>query len=134
MQMKVIQQWETFLNQHKFKNIIKRKTCYKSQKGSCIDLIITSRQSLHQFSGVFETGISDHHLMVYTMLKSTYAKSEPKILRNFSYKDFTKEPFLQNVPHGLINVGKFAEFNDEFKAISNHHAPIKQSKLHGNTK
>ena len=29
---------ETFLNQHKFKNIIKSKTCYKSQEGSCIDL------------------------------------------------------------------------------------------------
>ena len=62
---------ETFLNQHKCKNIIKSKTCYKSQEGSCIDLIITSRHSLHQFSHVFETGISDHYLMVYTMLKST---------------------------------------------------------------
>ena len=34
----------------------------------------------------------------------------------------------------VINIGKFAEFNDEFKAILNHHAPIKQSKLCGNTK
>ena len=75
---------KTFLNQHKCKNIIKSKTCYKSQEGSCIDLIITSRYSLHQFSYVFETGISDHHLMVYTMLKSTYAKLEPNILRNCS--------------------------------------------------
>ena len=53
---------ETFLNQHKCKNIIKSKTCYKSQEGSCIDLIITSRHSLHQFSHAFETGISDYHL------------------------------------------------------------------------
>ena len=70
---------ETSLNQHKCKNIIKSKTCYKSQEGSCIDLIITNRYSLHQFSHVFETGISDHHLMVYTMLKSTYTKLEPRI-------------------------------------------------------
>ena len=53
---------KTFLNQHKCKNIIKSKTCYKSQEGSCIDLIITSRHSLHQFSHAFETGISDYHL------------------------------------------------------------------------
>ena len=46
---------ETFLNQHKRKNILKSKTCYKSQEGSCIDLIITSRYSLHQFSRAFET-------------------------------------------------------------------------------
>ena len=78
---------------------------------------------------LFETGRSDRHLMVYTMLKSTYAKWEPKILRNRSYKDFNKESFLQDLHHGLNNIGKFAEFNDEFKAILNHHAPIKQSKL-----
>ena len=68
---------ETFLNQHKCKNIIKSKTCFKPQEGSCIDLIITSRHSLHLFSHVFETGISDHYLIVYTMLKSTCAKLEP---------------------------------------------------------
>ena len=88
---------ETFLNQHKCKNIIKSKTCYKSQEGSCIDLISTSRHNLHQFSHVFETRITDHHLMVYTMLKSTYAKLEAKILRNRSYKDFNKESFLQDL-------------------------------------
>ena len=105
----------------------------KSQEGSCIDLIITSRHSLHQFSHVFETGISDHHLMVYTMLKSTYTKLEPKILRKRSYKDFNKESFLRDLQHGLNNIGNFTEFNDEFKAILDHHAPIKQSKFRGNT-
>ena len=79
---------ETFLNQHNCKNIIKNKTCYKSLEGSCIDLIITSRPSLHQFSQVFEIGMSDHHSMIYTMLKSTYTRLELKILRNRSYKYF----------------------------------------------
>ena len=37
---------ETFLNQHKCKNIIKSKTCYKLQEGSCIDLIIAAIHSL----------------------------------------------------------------------------------------
>ena len=91
---------EPFLNQRKCKNIIKSETCYKSHKGSYIDLIITSRHSLHQFSHVFETGVSDHHLMVYTMLRSTYTKLEPNILRNHSCKDFNKESFLQDLQHG----------------------------------
>ena len=61
---------ETFLNQRKCKNIIKSKTCYKSQEGSCIDLIIINRQNLScllvtcrhvtsrhdKFSHAFETG------------------------------------------------------------------------------
>ena len=63
--------------------------------------------------------------MVYTMLKSTYTKLEPKILRNRSYKD---------LQHGLKSNGMFSDFNDDFKQILNHHAPIKQSKLRGNTK
>ena len=72
---------ETCLHCRKCKNIIMSKTCYKSLEGSCTDYIITSTHSLHQFFHIFETGKSDHHLMVYTMLKSTYAKLEPKILR-----------------------------------------------------
>ena len=86
----ILMQMENFLNQHKCKNIINSKTCYKSQEGSCIDLIIASTQSLQQFPHVFESGISDHHLMVYTMLKSAYTKLGPKILRNRFYKDFNK--------------------------------------------
>ena len=120
---------ETFLKQHRCKNIIKGKTCYKSQGGSCIDLIITSRHNLHQFSHVFETVISDHHVMVYTMLKSKYTKLELKVLRKRSYKDFNKESFLRDLQHGLNNIGNFTKFNDPFKALLDHHEPIKQSKL-----
>ena len=43
--------------------------------------------------------------MVYTMLKSTYTKLEPKILRKRSYKDFNKESFLRDLQHGLNNIG-----------------------------
>ena len=122
---------KSFLNHHKCKNIIKSKTCYKLQWSCFIDLIINSR---HQFSRVFEIGINDHHLIVYTMLKSTYPKLEPKMLRNRSYRDYSKESFFQDIQHGFNNIGNFAEFDDEFKVILDHHTPIKQSKLRGNTK
>ena len=52
---------ETFLTQLKCKNIIKSKICYKSQEGSCIDLIIKSRPNLHH---IVCTGVS-------TLLKNT---------------------------------------------------------------
>ena len=71
-------------------------------------LIITSRHSLHQFSHVFETGISDPHLMVYTMLKSIHTKLELKMLTNRSCKDFNKESFLQDLQRRLNTIGKFA--------------------------
>ena len=72
-------------------------------------LIITSRHSLHQFSHVFETGISDGlYLMVYTMLKSIHTKLELKMLTNRSCKDFNKESFLQDLQRRLNTIGKFA--------------------------
>ena len=72
--------------------------------------------------------------MDYTKLKSTYTKSEPKILRNRSYKDLDNESYQQDLHHGLNNIGSVAELNDEFKVILNHYASIKQLKLRGNTK
>ena len=59
---------DSFLEEQMSTNI-KNKTCFKSVKGSCIDLNLTSRPSLHQFQNVFQTGISDHYLLIYTMLK-----------------------------------------------------------------
>ena len=64
-----------FLNSNNLYNLIKSNTCFKG-KGSCIDLFLTNRKYSFKFSGSFETGISDHHQMIYTMklLKTTFAK------------------------------------------------------------
>ena len=124
----------SFLNEHCCINIVKKKTCFKSVEGSCIDLILTSRPKLHQLTEVYETGMSDHHLMIYTMLKSTYTKAEPKILRKRSFKYFSDESFLQDLNHGLNDDGNFSSFNNDFKQIVNYHAPIKEILIRGNTK
>ena len=97
-------------------------------EGSCIGLILTSRPSLHQFTNVFETGISDHHLLIYTMLKSTYTKMEPKVLSKRCFKNFSEQSFLQDLKKGLSNTGNFSDFNNKFKNTLNDHAPIKLQK------
>ena len=84
---------DSFLDEQKCKNI-KNKTCFKSVKGSCIDLILTSRPSLHQFTNVFETAISDHRLLIYTMLKSTYTKMEPKVPSKRCFNNLLKKKKL----------------------------------------
>ena len=86
---------DSLLDEQKCKNIIENKTCFKSVKGSCIDLILTSRPSLHQFTNVFDTGISDHHLLIYTMLKPTYTKMEPKVLSKRFLKTFRNNHFCK---------------------------------------
>ena len=125
---------DSFLDEQKCKNIIKNKTCFKSVKGSCIDVILTIRPSLHQFTNVFETGISDHPPLVYRRLKSTYTKMEPKVLSERCFKNFSGQSFLQDLKEGLSNTGNFSDFNDEFKNTLNDHAPVKTSKVCRNTK
>ena len=107
----------SFLDEQKCKNIIRIKTCFKSVKGSCIDLILTSRPSLNQFTNVFEKGISDHHLLIYLMLKSTYTEMEPKVLSKRCFKNFSEQSFLQDLKQGLNNTGNCSDFNNEFKNI-----------------
>ena len=125
---------DSFLNKQKCKNIIKNKTYFKSVKGSCIDLILTSRPSLHQFTNVFETGVNTHHLLIYTMLKSTYTKMEPNVLSKRCFKNFSEQSFLQNLKQGLSNTGNFSDFNNEFKSTLNNYAPTETWKVRGNTK
>ena len=64
---------KTFLNSNSLYNLTKRNTCFKGN-GSCIDLFLTNRKNSFKFSGLYETGISDHHHMIYTMLKSCFNK------------------------------------------------------------
>ena len=65
-----------FLDSNSFINLIKTNTCFKG-KGSCIDLILSNRESSFKFTSTYETGISDHHHTVYTMLKSYFQNTEP---------------------------------------------------------
>ena len=125
---------ESFLDEQKCKNIIKNKICFRSVKGSCIVLLLTGSPSLHQFTNVFKTGISDHHLLIYTMLESIYTKMELKVLSKRCFKNVSEQSFLQNLKQGLGNTGNFSNFNKEFKNILNDHTPIKTSNVRGNTK
>ena len=74
-----------FMNSFQFKSLIKENTCFKTQKGTCIDLILSNNPMCHQYNKTFETGLSDFHKMIYTMLKSKFIKLPPKV---YVYRDF----------------------------------------------
>ena len=103
-------------------------------KGSCIVLLLTGSPSLHQFTNVFETGISDHHLLICTMLESIYTKMELNVLSKRCFKNVSEQSFLQNLKQGLGNTANFSNFNKEFKNILNDHTPIKTSNVRENIK
>ena len=68
---------EAFMQAYDFSSLIKKPACYQSNTPSCTDLILTNRKRLVKLSNTFETGLSDHHQLVCTTLKSEGFKGTP---------------------------------------------------------
>ena len=59
-----------FMKLYNLSNPVKRSTCYKNPSNpSCIDLVLTNRKKSFQSSHTIETGLSDFHKMVVTIMK-----------------------------------------------------------------
>ena len=70
-----------FSNVNNLKSLNKEPTCFKNPNNpSCIDLFLTNRSRYFQNTSTIETGISDFHKLVVTVLKMFYKKQKPKII------------------------------------------------------
>ena len=68
----------SFCNVNSLKTLNRGPTCFKNPSNpSCIDLFLTNRQQGFQQTHVIETGISDFHKMVVTVMKTHYKKQKP---------------------------------------------------------
>ena len=64
---------EDFCSLNNVESLISKPTCCKNHENlACIDLILTNRPSYFQHSNVFETVISDFHLLIVTQLKMDF--------------------------------------------------------------
>ena len=76
-----------------FELCIKKSTCYKSDTTTDNDHIITNIPKRFMKSMALETGISDHHKMIMTIFRSTFAKGKPKTFYYRCFKNFNLEQF-----------------------------------------
>ena len=68
-----------FYNVCNLSNLVKEPTCYKHPDNpSCIDLFLTNRPKCFQNTMTMETGISDFHKMVITVLNFFKKKTKTK--------------------------------------------------------
>ena len=65
----------SFMQSFNLFNSIKNNTCFKG-KGSCIDQILTNRKYCFKHLSTFETGLSDHHHLVYSTFKTCFKREE----------------------------------------------------------
>ena len=123
-----------FMDEHSLYSLLKTPTCFKSKTGSCIDLILTNCKFSFKNTCSFETGVSDHHHLIYTMLKSTFTKLPPKKICYRTYKSFSEELFLSDLSDRLrsITPGDFSLFNQTFESTLDKHAPQKERTIRGN--
>ena len=48
-------------------------------KGSCINLILTNRKYSFKNTSSSDTSLSDHHHLIYSMIKTAFEKEEPEV-------------------------------------------------------
>ena len=119
-------------------NLVKFPTCFKSLKGTLLDVILTNKPNSCQKTIVCETGLSDCHMLVATTLRSTFVKIPPKTIKYRSYKNFNEITFLHELDQTLLK-GEIFDSNDPysklteiFSKILNKHAPLKSKQVRGN--
>ena len=124
----------SFMHSFKLYNLIKSNTCFKAS-GSCIDFILTNRKYCFKHTSSFETGLSNHHHLIYSMLKTTFKKEESKQFIFRDYKNFDNTNFQMDLESKLSNCPKkYRIFEKTFENVLNAHAPKKTTFLRGNQK
>ena len=108
--------------------LIKKPTCFQSKNPSCIDLILTNKKDLFKNSNVLEVGISDHHSLTITTLKSQLVKGNAKTKLYRDYSEFNMDNFKAELDDKLKSgvVTEYSNFQNIFIQVLNNHAPAKK--------
>ena len=57
------------IDDHELFTLISEPTCFKSINPTCIDNFLTNKKTRFMKTLTFETGVSDHHKLIGTMLR-----------------------------------------------------------------
>ena len=96
------QHMEAFCDNYNLASLIKQRTSYKNPSNpTCIDLILSNTPRSFQSTCVIETGLSDFHLMILTVMKKNFRKFHPRLINYRSYKNFSNEVFSNEAKRGI---------------------------------
>ena len=118
-------QLQVFMEHYNYCSLIKNNTCFKG-RGSCIDSILTNRKYFFKNTSSFETGISDHHHLIHSMLKTKFEKVESKKVTYRNYKQFQWENVEKDLTNSLGNCnGEYENYEQNFMCLI--HPPWKNT-------
>ena len=127
----------SFCTLFKLKSIAKEPTCYKNPENpSCIDLFLTNCPRSFQNTCLYETGLSDFHKLVVTILRTSFEPLPPKIIKYRNYKNFDEDEFRFLFKKRLNDFNTDDITVDIFKMtflnVLNKFAPLKKKYLRAN--
>ena len=125
---------KSFFQKHLFYNMMKQNTCLKDDGGSCIDLLITNSKFSFMKTNSFETGLSDHHHMIYTILKTKFEKFKPKKSIYCNFKQYDSDQFKLDIFNSMSAMRAHAAYKNNFVSILDKHPPKKTKNLRENQK
>ena len=119
---------ENFMTTFDLECLIKKPTCFQSSNPTCIDLILTNKKEFFKNTDVIEVGISDHHSLIVTALKSLLLKGNAKTKLYRDYSSFNMDHFKEDLDNNLKNnsITEYSHFQNIFLEILHKHAPIKK--------
>ena len=128
---------EEFCASYNLNNLIKEPTCFKNiDNPTLIDHIFTNHPKSFYSSSVYETGLSDFHKLILTVLKTFHVKLKSKIIqyRDFNHFDNTsfRADLLQELPLKNVLPGEFEKFKYVSSKVLDIHAPIKEKHVRCN--
>ena len=87
-----------FCNIYNLHSLCHKSTCYKNpEKPSRIDLFLTNSPKSFQNTQTIETGLSDFHKLVVTILKMYLPNNQPKVITYRDYKNFNNSRFSEEL-------------------------------------
>ena len=121
------------------KNIITGKTCFKKTTGPSIDILLTNRPRSFLKTGIFETGLNDHHKLILSFFRLYFSWIPPKTIQYRKYKTFKESSFLYELDQELLkgdmyknNRDMFSTFTETFRRVLDKHAPLKTKRVREN--
>ena len=126
-----------FCNEYKRKALNKEPFCFKNNMNpSCIDLFLTNCPKSFESALTMETGLSDFHKLIVTVLKVKHEKVPPKIIQCRDYKNFDSTRFFEKLQVKLtyldMNSLDFGNLEKRFMELLNKVAPQKTKFLRAN--
>ena len=133
------EQLQMFCESYDLINLVKVPTCFQSiNNPSSVDLILTNKKHLFMHTKAVATGLSDHHSLICTMLKSKFSKLKPIKVTYRCFRKFDNDSFINDLQNSFENIDFGAAENEllsiskQFENVANRHAPMKSKIIRGN--